>query len=265
MIQRIAVVSRSDEDFKVGTQLAERVLRECLEWGTEEPLPVRWITTAPTGERFLWDNIATLVRQHNIIVHPSALQDRSHLERGWRPYGFAEPISHDRALDERGKGEMIRALKAIRLVRALCWDIDAILLLDDMGSFDGTPQGLRQARDFSLRPESVLVGVAIPDIDSWVLSGFEPETAQEQERLEAQHQLLGKDPRTHGYTLGGYKNHRKRNVRRVLDALCPNDSERRQRCWTKTPLSILRQRGAANGLTLFLNEVRQRLAPLLVT
>lgn len=48
----------------------------------------------------------------------------------------------------------------------------------------------------------------------------------------------------------------------MLSVLTGGDRERETACWLTTDLSALRGQGAANGLLHYLEEVEQRLVPL---
>jgi hypothetical protein len=45
--------------------------------------------------------------------------------------------------------------------------------------------------------------------------------------------------------------------------LCRGAADRERRCWRETALATLRERGAQNGLGVFLDEVRTELAALI--
>ena len=56
-----------------------------------------------------------------------------------------------------------------------------------------------------------------------------------------------------------------RNPKVVLEELTArNDELREQQCWQETSLELLRQRGKYTGLTDYLDEIEQRLIPVLL-
>jgi hypothetical protein len=57
--------------------------------------------------------------------------------------------------------------------------------------------------------------------------------------------------------------HDKRSAKRVLKHLVHGDPDREANCWKETPLQILRSRGVQTGLREYLEEVEERLVPLL--
>lgn len=102
---------------------------------------------------------------------------------------------------------------------------------------------------------SVCVGIADLEIESWVLSGFVGETSHERECLKGEKARLGFDPTLSPERLTDKHDSDPKSPKRVLDALAPRGQpSRRERCWRETSLVTLRERGAGNGLSAFLNE-----------
>src|SRR5205807_2343362 len=110
----------------------------------------------------------------------------------------------------------------------------------------------------------IVVGLAVVERECWVLSGFDPVDNAETERLNAERQALGFDPRLRSDQLTACKNDRaQRSPKRVLRELSGGDLDRERRCWRETSLATLRERGAENGLTQYLQEVQDKLASLI--
>jgi hypothetical protein len=110
----------------------------------------------------------------------------------------------------------------------------------------------------------IVIGLAVVERESWVLSGFDPTNAAETERLAAERQSLGFDPRVRCHELTACTDDQApRSPKRVLRQLSGDDRERERCCWTVASLDLLRQRGIENGLADYLKEIRDRLAPLL--
>ena len=55
-----------------------------------------------------------------------------------------------------------------------------------------------------------------------------------------------------------------RNPKVVLEELTARNELREQQCWQETSLELLRQRGKYTGLTDYLDEIEQRLIPVLL-
>jgi hypothetical protein len=99
-----------------------------------------------------------------------------------------------------------------------------------------------------------------PEAEAWLLAGFEPESAEEQEALEVARRDLGYDPRLHAERMNPdvevtAQGPVRSSTKRVLDALTAGDADRRRRCWADAPFERLRARGEETGLTEFLKDL----------
>ena len=113
-------------------------------------------------------------------------------------------------------------------------------------------------------PPAIINKACVRQRGSQSVAGFDPAEEDEATRHTAERQDLGFDPRTRSEELTACKDDKaKRSPKRVVAVLCGNRFEREQRCWRETPLVILRERGVNNGLTAYLDEIRERLAPLI--
>jgi len=135
-----------------------------------------------------------------------------------------------------------------------------ILIIDDDGQRERR-EGLEQARNAVPALGPVVIGVAHPKRECWVLAGFEP-GGNEQGRLDELHGELGFDPRIEAHRLNDRHDHQPRSAKRVLAVLVGGDWERQAACWSASPLGLLESRGESTGLADFLREVRERLLPL---
>ncbi|WP_437618116.1 hypothetical protein [Sorangium sp. So ce1151] len=140
----------------------------------------------------------------------------------------------------------------------------AVVLVRDS---DGKPaerrQGLEQARGDFAWPFEVVLGIAHPMRECWVLAGFVPSTRQEAASLADLRKELGFDPTARSHELDASSRTAKRSPKRVLDHLTDGEDEREARCWTEPTLDHLSERGQDNGLAAFLGEVEDRLVPAL--
>ncbi|WP_437565714.1 hypothetical protein [Sorangium sp. So ce542] len=137
-----------------------------------------------------------------------------------------------------------------------------VLVRDSDGKEAERRQGLEQARQDFAWPFEVLLGVAHPMRECWVLAGFVPENKREETSLAALRRELGFDPTARSNELDASSRTAKKSPKRVLDRLTGNDDVREARCWTEPALGHLRQRGNGNGLAAFLGEVEARLVPI---
>jgi hypothetical protein len=138
---------------------------------------------------------------------------------------------------------------------------DAVLLMRD-GDAQRDRQGLEQARSYSPWPFRVIIGLADPKRECWVLAGFEPKNEKEEERLEKERQRLSFHPVREAHKLTAREHGAKKDAKVALDALTQGDKERERACLEETPLVVLEERGKETGLTEYLKELRGRLVPI---
>lgn len=136
------------------------------------------------------------------------------------------------------------------------WDADAQGTLRR----DGVEQARREASAL-LGKGALVVGIADPNREAWVLAGFMPEDANERRRLDEQRQRLGFWPNETPERLKAQDEHATHHTKPVLRVLVGGDPAREARCWSDTPLEELQRRGAGCGLAAFLAEVERELLP----
>ena len=249
----LLVVFEAVADFQTATELADRVLIAAFDWlepdGVEHQR--RWVGEHK-GDSLTWKRTKTLA-----------------LEKGITFAGSFE--------GEEAEADAYAARRAIRLVRYLYPDLNGIMLVRDQDDQVTRRAGLEQARREERRqrahqagvaiddlPHPLVIGLAIFERESWVIAGFDPLDDAETARLAQERQNLGFDPRHRSHELTACKDDRaKRSPKRVLKSLGGGNGDREQRCWQETALDMLKDRGASNGLASFLDEVRERFAPLI--
>jgi hypothetical protein len=238
-----AVVCEAAADFRTATALAERVIREQIDWIEEDSFvhcPL-WHGVDQTRPCLLWREIPKLAAAAGIPpIH-------GHFDG--RP---AEP-------DARA------ALRALRFLKKKHegHPLHGVFLIRDDDGDTSRRAGLEQARkaeqDFQDR---IVLGLAHCQRESWVLAGFDPADAGEEDRLAEVRADLGFDPRLSSHLLTAKHDTDKRSAKRVLGVLTQADVNREAICWEKAPLTTLRQRGEETGLVAFLDEIGSRLIPL---
>ncbi|WP_437629761.1 hypothetical protein [Sorangium sp. So ce854] len=137
-----------------------------------------------------------------------------------------------------------------------------VLVRDSDGREAERRQGLEQARQDADWPFEVILGVAHPMRECWVLAGFVPGTRQETASLADLRKELGFDPTARSHELDASSKTAKKSPKRVLAHLTGDENEREARCWTEPPLDRLRERGRDNGLAAFLSGVEDGLVPV---
>ncbi len=240
MSQAFVVVSEAAADFTMATELADRVLCEQIDWLEVSLLDSQrnWISNSPRGEPLHWKSIAKLARASGLRVH-------GHFQ------------------GEPGFPDAAAARKAMAYIRHVFGAVHAIVLIRDRDDQPERLNGLQQARDASHSPTRIVIGLANIERESWVLSGFLPQSEDEGSRLEAERRELGFNPCTHPHDLtAGKSDLAKKSPKRMLAILTSGDHEREAACWQNTSLSVLRERGRENGLTDYLKEIERHLVPL---
>lgn len=241
MSRPFAVVSEAHADFLIATELADRVLVEAVDWLDESLLDSqrRWLGEHPPSSALTWNSIPGRARETGIRV-------RGHFDG-------ASALPDAKA-----------ARRAVLYLLSQIQELEAIVLIRDADGQIERQHGLEQARRQTPQAIPIVVGVAIPERESWVISGFEPENEQEEAVLDTERQKLGFDPRSRSEELtAGSENTALRSPKRVLHAITQGDRVRESRCWTETAIAVLRQRGTKNGLDRYLNEIRSLLVPLI--
>ena len=236
----IAVVYEADADFQIATEVADRVFCEMIDYIEPEVLDAyrTWIGTIAAREKLTWSNLPRLAREIGIKAH-----------------GHFDGIP--------AEADAIAARRAIRFLLKSFPGLNAIVLIRDQDDQPQRRTGLEQARN-EHRGCPVIIGLAIPEREAWVVSGFEPQDEAERVRLDDERQKLGFHPHERSHELtAGKDDSALRSPKRVLRELCCGDFERERQCWNHTPLEMLRKRGTKNGLAMYLNEVLIPLAPLL--
>lgn len=238
---RALVVCEAGADFVTATEIADRQTVASCD-GIEPKMleHLRCWSGMKDGTSFLrWIDLKEL-RQHHRI------RPRS---RFAREKGAADAMAADIALQ--------LALREGRF--------DAVFLLRDSDNDDERRKGLNQARERdSLHswPFQVIIGLAHPKREAWVLAGFQPKSAEETERIVSVRKKLGFDPCTSSHELTASKHRAKRDIKRVLHELTGSDPDREASCWQETDLAVLAERGQRTGLADYLDEVRDRWVPV---
>ncbi len=162
------------------------------------------------------------------------------------------------------------ARKAIQLAVLLSSENipDAIVLIRDLDSQKERRQSLLEAREDERASVSITVVLATPNqkYEAWVLNGFHPFDEREERELERLRQELGFDicHQAERLRFSSGTARRERDPKRVMTSLTNDDYDRESKCWQETQLETLRHRGKETYLHHYLEEVQERLLPLLL-
>jgi hypothetical protein len=235
----LALVCEAPADRRTASHLADRVLVAEVDWLEEENLDHhrRWQGVDEGSSHLEWHEVPRLARHQHV-----------------RPHGHFK--------GEPGALDAQAARKALLLLATEAHPPDAVILIRDTDGFEERRVGLEQARQERPWPFRVILGVAHPKREAWVIAGFEPRDAREEALLKEVHRELGFDPRLKSETLSAKAPGASKNAKRVLDALVEGEADREAACWTECGLDVLAERGRLSGLAGYLGEVRRELVPL---
>ena len=238
MSLQFAVVHEWTEDFDHACALADRVLVETVEWLDDDSLPFHreWIGLDDDQSRLNWSSIGRKAKSLRIRIN-----------------GFID--------GEIPQPDAKAAHRAIKYIELKFPRISGMMLIRDQDKVQSRRLGLEQVR--KAHPNmAIVIGFAITERECWILSGFDPITHEEIASLADERRKLGFDPRLRSEELtAGADDTATKSPKRVCRSLLCDDGERRKRCWLETPLALLRERGARNGLAAFLSDVESGIAP----
>jgi hypothetical protein len=240
---RFGVVCEARADQLTACGLADRVLTQEVEWLDPEVRDTvyRWTGVTESSEvRFVrWQNV------------------REELKRR----GIKSLFGHFGG--EIGQHDAYITRQALLLFASLERKPDAVLLVRDSDGDSSRRDGLEQARSTRAWPFQVVVALAHPKREAWVLASFEPSSPEEHERLRELRERLSLDPLLKSHELAAREHGAKTDIKRALHDLIKDEGDRERQCLEQTALTVLEQRGQQNGLAPFLAEVRERLVPIL--
>jgi hypothetical protein len=229
--------ARADRDTACG--LADRVLLQEVSWLAPETLDScrHWRGLRSEDSYLRWASVKEEARRAKLVIFG----------------GF-----------KNGPGEQdsYNARRALLLLAMAERRPDAVVLMRD-GDAQRDRAGLEQARNDRPWPFQVIIGLAEPKRECWVLAGFEPRNADEADLLEAERHRLSFHPVRDAHQLTAREHGAKRDAKVALDALTQGDKARERACLEETPLAVLDARGGKTGLAEYLKEVRERLVPIL--
>jgi hypothetical protein len=245
MALSLAVVCEAPADQLTACDLADRVLCDEVDWITWEVLKdYRTWRGETEQEPFLqWDK----------VWHQAAKKGLR------RPQGFFG--------NEPGAADAHVARMALLLLNSSP-KLAAVLFIRDDDRNTQKRQGLEQARQNSKLMDGeghkvpIIIGLAHPRRESWVLAGFVPKDTKEEQLLEELCKRLTFHPCQEPHRLNDKGLHEPRSAKHILSLLTQDNHEREATCWRETAWATLEARGEDNGLVEYLSEVRTLLVPL---
>lgn len=139
---------------------------------------------------------------------------------------------------------------------------DIVVLVRDLDGYPERREGMEQVRPLFRGVFPVVLATPQPEVEAWSVCGFVPCTPEERSRLAELAGALSFDPTLDSHRLTSHPNDADTDSKRVLKALCREDRDRILACYADRQL--LAQRGIANGLASFLEEVDELILPRFV-
>jgi hypothetical protein len=221
---------------EVCTTLVDTVLRASVDWlvDIDDLDHVRmWRGRAP---------------EDAIYLHKYARDDARAL--GFRAHGF---------IDGRPAGEEAHFLRCVFFIAEESIPSVAVIARDA----DGEP-ARRASFDVVLArfppPFPVVYAAPQPEIEAWLVAGFEPAGDAECSLVEELRKRLGFHAHEHPHRLTSKNEHDLKDAKRVARHLGCQDGERRDACLGDHVR--LRMRGGGCGLVDFLDQVVEKLVPV---
>jgi hypothetical protein len=252
-MSEFVVIVESRADAETATKLAERVLLEKIEWLNHDYEQLQyyfqWSGLKENTEYSCWTRLDDLIKLFS------------------SEFNFPKIRSHGKL-----KTDGQAARKVIKLISFLRYklkrNIKAVIFIRDL---DNQPERRNDVEQARLEQEDksfkVIIGMADRMRESWVLNGFIPLNLGEEQILQEIKDGLTFDPCKDSQRLRSNSfEHpdRERNPKVVVKRLTDDNRLREQKCWEETSLELLRQRSENTGLTDYLNEIEERLTPIII-
>jgi hypothetical protein len=255
MIEFVVIVE-SSADARTATKLADRILVEKIDWLEPEMLQhlVQWSGLEAGTENSCWKNISHIIEREK--------------ESGFQPARF---LRRNNPRQKTLQPDAANTIKIINLVSYLqkTRNIKALLLIRDLDNQRERRQGIEQARSEHInRPPKleIVIGTADRMREAWVLNGFIPSNKDEEQILKEITTQLTFNPCEESHRLRSNsltEPDRLRNPKVVVEKLTGGRMEREQQCWEETSLEYLREKGDRTGLTAYIDEIEERLIPII--
>jgi len=148
-------------------------------------------------------------------------------------------------------------------------DIKAVIFMRDLDSQPERRKHIEQARleQMDRQPKlAIIIGTPDRMREAWVLNGFIPSNQDEEQILKEITTELTFNPCEESHRLRSNsftEPDRIRNPKVVVEKLTGGKMEREQQCWEDTPLELLRKKGVHTGLTAYIDEIEERLIPII--
>jgi len=251
MIEFVVIVE-SNADARTATKLADRLFVDKIDWLEPEMLQhlFQWSGLEAGTENSCWKNIDDITKRFS---------DK-----------FKLPTIRSNG---RFKSDGQSANKIMTLISFLQHkqkrDIKAVIFMRDLDSQPERRKHIEQARleQMDRQPKlAIIIGTPDRMREAWVLNGFIPSNQDEEQILKEITTELTFNPCEESHRLRSNsftEPDRIRNPKVVVEKLTGGKMEREQQCWEDTPLELLRKKGVHTGLTAYIDEIEERLIPII--
>lgn len=238
----IGIAAESEGDAKLITALVDRVLIEDVAWVRE---------TFEACRESLEDGLSPCRNFRGIAGEPYLdlhnASDRAR-ERKLRIYGKFN--------DEPGADDAFMARATLFLFADEDEPPKAVIITRDVDRAPNRAKGFSQAAQSYDWNFKILVALAEPEIEAWLIAAWAPEDSSERERLKELVDELDFNPCKNPERLTSKKETDKKDAKRILKLLTKSKTDIIDR-WKTTRLEQLESNGAACGLGPFIRDIRE--------
>jgi hypothetical protein len=248
MIEFVVIVE-SSADARTATKLADRILVEKIEWLEPELLQhlFQWSGLEAGTDNSCWKNIDDITKRlSDQFKFPTIRSNGKFKTDGQSAYKIMKLISFLQYKQKR--------------------DIKAVIFMRDLDNQPERREHIEQARSEQIDPQrklAIIIGTPDRMREAWVLNGFIPSNQEEERILQEITTQLTFNPCQESHRLRSTD--RIRNPKVVVEKLTGGRMEREQQCWEETDLEHLRKNGVHTGLTAYIDEIEERLIPIILS
>ena len=248
MIEFVVIVE-SSADARTATKLADRVLVENIDWLEPEMLEhhFQWSGLEAGTDNSCWKNIDDITKRlSDQFKFPTIRSNGKFKTDGQSAYKIMKLISFLQYKQKR--------------------DIKAVIFMRDLDNQPERREHIEQARSEQIDPQrklAIIIGTPDRMREAWVLNGFIPSNQEEERILQEITTQLTFNPCQESHRLRSTD--RIRNPKVVVEKLTGGRMEREQQCWEETDLEHLRKNGVHTGLTAYIDEIEERLIPIILS
>lgn len=238
---KFVVVSEAELDFKVASELADRVIVQETHWMDESDL--------------------ASMREWSGVEPGYAYLKLSAMKSVESRVGFSPKVT-----GSFGEGPFYttarRAMLIIEYVKEKQdLDVGAVVFIADSDGDKERIAGIESAIANSPWTFKSACALPHPSIEAWILVGFVPTTPEEETLLAQIRSDISLDPTREPHRCNGPAGD-PRNIKNITNRICSDDYERKRQCWSETALDELKNRSGETNLREFLDAVRDEFVPL---